>query len=76
MHFKRHPRLVDTLLGTGQQRPLRCPPSACSGAANASRLLTPVALATGADGSVYVGDFNLVRRVTPAGEVFTVAELR
>ncbi|XP_043247283.1 teneurin-m-like isoform X2 [Amphibalanus amphitrite] len=76
VHFKRHPRLVDTLLGTGQQRPLRCPPASCSGAANASRLLTPVALATGADGSVYVGDFNLVRRVTPAGEVFTVAELR
>ncbi|XP_037070352.1 teneurin-a-like [Pollicipes pollicipes] len=60
VHFKRHPRLVET----------------CSGAANSSRLLTPVALATGADGSVYVGDFNLIRRVTPAGGVFTVAELK
>ncbi|XP_037070344.1 teneurin-m-like, partial [Pollicipes pollicipes] len=76
VHFKRHPRLVETLLGTGQQRPLRCPPASCSGAANSSRLLTPVALATGADGSVYVGDFNLIRRVTPAGGVFTVAELK
>ncbi|KAG5682598.1 hypothetical protein PVAND_011941 [Polypedilum vanderplanki] len=28
-----------------------------------SKLLTPVALASGPDGSLYVGDFNLVRRI-------------
>lgn len=61
-------------MGTGLQRPLKC--TDCNGPAKDARLLTPVALAAGPDGSLYVGDFNLVRRVTPDGNVYTVYQLR
>lgn len=62
-------------MGTGLQRPLVCP-SNCEGPAKDARLLTPGALASGPDGSLYVGDFNLVRRITPDGKVYTVLQLR
>jgi hypothetical protein len=75
LHFKQYPRTVGVVLGTGLQRPLTCG-DACNGAAKDARLLTPVALASGPDGSLYVGDFNLVRRVTPEGNVYTVLVLR
>ena len=35
-----------------------------------------MALACGIDGSLYVGDFNYVRRVRPSGNVTSVLELR
>lgn len=74
MHLKEYPRVVKVIMGTGIQRPLNCPDH-CNGIAKDARLLTPIALATGADGSLYVGDFNLVRRITPDGKVFTVLQL-
>lgn len=61
-------------MGTGLQRPLVC--KDCDGLAKDARLLTPVALTSGPDGSLYVGDFNLVRRLTPQGNVYTVLQLR
>lgn len=61
-------------MGTGLQRPLKC--ADCNGPAKDSKLLTPVALANGPDGSLYVGDFNLIRRITPDGNVYTVFQLR
>ncbi|XP_049862885.1 teneurin-a isoform X3 [Schistocerca gregaria] len=73
LHYKQYPRTVKVVMGTGLQRPLQC--SDCNGVAKDARLLTPVALASGPDGSLYVGDFNLVRRVTPEGNVFTVLQL-
>jgi hypothetical protein len=75
LHFKQYPRTVSVVLGTGLQRVLACGDD-CNGAAKDARLLTPVALASGPDGSLYVGDFNLVRRVTPEGNVYTVLQLR
>lgn len=74
VHLKSYPRAVKVLMGTGLQRPLKC--TDCNGPAKDARLLTPVALAAGPDGSLYVGDFNLVRRVTPDGNVYTVYQLR
>ncbi|XP_055298195.1 teneurin-a isoform X7 [Sitodiplosis mosellana] len=74
MHLKEYPRVVKVIMGTGLQRPLNCPDH-CNGVAKDARLLTPIALATGADGSLYVGDFNLVRRITPDGKVYTVLQL-
>lgn len=62
-------------MGTGLQRPLNCP-GQCGGPAKDAKLLTPGSLATGPDGSIYVGDFNLVRRITPEGNVYTVLQLR
>ncbi|XP_044012987.1 teneurin-a isoform X1 [Aphidius gifuensis] len=70
LHFKQYPRTVKVIMGTGLQRSLVC--QDCDGLAKDARLLTPVALASGPDGSIYVGDFNLVRRITPDGNVFTV----
>lgn len=75
LHFKQYPRTVKVVMGTGLQRQLLCT-TECSGAAKDSRLLTPVALTSGPDGSLYVGDFNLVRRITPEGNVYTVLQLR
>lgn len=66
--------MVKVLMGTGLQRPLKC--TDCNGPAKDAKLLTPVALTTGPDGSLYVGDFNLVRRITPEGNVYTVYQLR
>ncbi|XP_046486280.1 teneurin-a isoform X2 [Neodiprion pinetum] len=70
LHFKQYPRTVKVVMGTGLQRSLVC--TNCNGPAKDARLLTPVALTSGPDGSIYVGDFNLVRRITPDGNVNTV----
>ncbi|CAG9766607.1 unnamed protein product [Ceutorhynchus assimilis] len=75
LHFKTYPRMVKVVMGTGLQRSVDCP-GQCGGPAKDARLLTPGSLASGPDGSVYVGDFNLVRRITPEGKVYTVLQLR
>lgn len=74
LYLKNYPRAVKVMMGTGLQRALKC--SDCNGPAKDSKLLTPVALANGPDGSLYVGDFNLIRRITPEGHVYTVFQLR
>ncbi|XP_064481660.1 teneurin-m-like isoform X2 [Ornithodoros turicata] len=73
VYLKNKPRVLLTTMGDGQQRPLHCPH--CNGIAKEQRLLAPVTLASGPDGSIYVGDFNLIRRITPNGRVSTVVEL-
>ncbi|XP_060532128.1 teneurin-a isoform X2 [Cylas formicarius] len=75
LHFKQYPRMVKVVMGTGLQRSVDCP-GQCGGPAKDARLLTPGSLANGPDGSVYVGDFNLVRRITPEENVYTVLQLR
>jgi len=65
--------MISVVAGSGIQRPLQC--TNCNGQARDSQLLKPVALASGPDGSVYVGDFNLVRRITPDGKIYTVLQL-
>ncbi|XP_067634539.1 teneurin-a isoform X3 [Eurosta solidaginis] len=74
LHMKEYPRTVKVVMGTGLQRPLNCPDH-CNGIAKDAKLLTPIALASGPDGSLYVGDFNLVRRITPDGRVYTILQL-
>jgi len=70
VHLKEMPRLVKPLLGKrGQQRSLLCQP--CE-----DTLLSPVALTTGSDGSLYVGDFNLIRRILPDNKTYTILQLR
>lgn len=79
---------IETLLGDGIQRPLHCTfcngplpllsqqSSTVNGQPMHARLLAPVALASAPDGSVYVGDFNLIRRLNLAtGRVSTIVEL-
>ncbi len=60
-------------MGDGHQRPLEC--TDCDGIAAKQRLLAPVALAAGPDGSLYVGDFNYIRRIMTDGTVKTVVKL-
>jgi WD40 repeat protein len=74
LHLREYSRIVRSVMGNGQQRALNCKDK-CNGAAKNSKLLTPVALASGPDGSLYVGDFNLVRKISPDGNVVTIAQL-
>ena len=75
VYLKHRPRKVIVALGNGLQRRLDC--RGCDGRAEESRLLAPVALAAGRDGSLYVGDFNYVRRLSPGrDEVASILQLR
>ncbi|RWS31258.1 teneurin-m-like protein [Leptotrombidium deliense] len=73
VYLHNRPKTLGVIMGDGQQRPLHCP--YCNGLAKEQRLLAPVALASGPDGSVYVGDFNLIRRISSDGKVSTIIEL-
>ncbi|XP_017767897.1 PREDICTED: teneurin-m isoform X2 [Nicrophorus vespilloides] len=73
IYLKHKPRVILTTMGDGHQRPLEC--QDCEGQANKQRLLAPVALATAPDGSIFVGDFNLVRKILTDGTVKTVVRL-
>lgn len=74
IYLKHKPRVILTTMGDGHQRPLDC--SDCDGQASKQRLLAPVALATASDGSIYVGDFNLVRKIHVDGTVKTIIRLK
>ncbi|KAJ8271772.1 hypothetical protein COCON_G00106310 [Conger conger] len=67
------PPVIGTIMGNGRRRSISCP--SCNGQADGNKLLAPVALACGIDGSLYVGDFNYVRRIFPSGNVSSVMEL-
>ena len=47
-----------------------------AGPATALSLLNVVSLTTGPDGSIFVGDYNLIRKIDPLGNVFTILEFR
>lgn len=61
-------------MGNGRRRSISCP--SCNGLADGNKLLAPVALTCGSDGSLYVGDFNYIRRIFPSGNVTNILELR
>lgn len=75
IYLKHKPRLIITTMGDGRQRGLDCD-SDCEGTATKNRLLAPVALAAAPDGSIFVGDFNLVRKIKTDGSVRTVVKLK
>src|SRR5438045_3379960 len=52
VYFKHQPRVIQSLMGTGKQRQILCPE--CNGMARENKLLAPVALTAGPDGSIYV----------------------
>ncbi|KAM8848733.1 teneurin-3 isoform 2-T2 [Synchiropus picturatus] len=68
------PPVISTIMGNGRRRSISCP--SCNGQAQGNKLLAPVALAWGIDGSLYVGDFNYIRRIYPSGNVTSIMELR
>ena len=73
--FKQQARQLNPVLGTGSPRSLICLECQTSSPTRLAKILNPVAMAAADDGSLYVGDFNLVRRVTPEGRVYTVLQL-
>ena len=75
IYLKERPRKVVTVLGNGKQRRLDC--KGCDGTSRDSRLMSPVALASGRDGSLYVGDFNHIRKLSANREdVTSILKLR
>lgn len=74
MFISQQPPVISTVMGSGHQRSVSC--SNCNGLALNSKLFAPVALASGPDGSVYIGDFNYVRRIFPSGNSIGILELR
>uniref|UniRef100_A0A3Q3WJ75 Uncharacterized protein n=1 Tax=Mola mola TaxID=94237 RepID=A0A3Q3WJ75_MOLML len=68
------PPVITSMMGNGRRRSISCP--SCNGLADGNKLLAPVALAMGIDGSLYVGDLNFVRRVYPSMNTTGILELR
>ncbi|XP_022901485.2 teneurin-m isoform X3 [Onthophagus taurus] len=73
IYLKHKPRVILTTMGDGHQRPLDS--TDFEGQASKQRLLAPVALAAAPDGSLFVGDFNLVRKILTDGTVRTIVRL-
>ncbi|KAJ8984541.1 hypothetical protein NQ317_006827 [Molorchus minor] len=73
IYLKHKPRVILTTMGDGHQRPLDC--TECEGQASKQRLLAPVALACAPDGSLFVGDFNLIRKIQTDGIVRNIVRL-
>ena len=61
--MKEQPKQIVNILGNGYHRNLEC--DSCNGGTENNRLLSPVALASGRDGSLYVWDLNFIRKVSP-----------
>ncbi|PVD34980.1 hypothetical protein C0Q70_06261 [Pomacea canaliculata] len=66
IYLKEKPKTLVNILGNGERRKLNC--DDCNGQAQDNRLLAPVALASGLDGSLYVGDYNFIRKLSPDRE--------
>lgn len=73
--LSQQPPVISTVMGNGFYRSVPCGPS-CNGPARDMMLFAPIALANGPDGSLYVGDFNFIRRVHPDGYTRTILELK
>ncbi|KAI6077020.1 Teneurin-2 [Aix galericulata] len=67
------PAVITSIMGNGRRRSISCP--SCNGLAEGNKLLAPVALAVGIDGSLFVGDFNYIRRIFPSKNVTSILEL-
>ncbi|VDK46754.1 unnamed protein product [Anisakis simplex] len=73
LYLDEAPQILTTLVGGDQQRPITCP--FCSEPSSSARLFRPEALCVGSDGSLYIGDYNLIRKLTPLRQLVTVLEL-
>lgn len=72
--MSQQPPIITSIMGNGRRRSISCP--SCNGLADGNKLLAPVALASGIDGSLYVGDLNFIRRVYPSMNTTGILELR
>ena len=69
IYLKERSRKVVTVLGNGRPRRADC--RGCDGKADEGRLTAPVALASGRDGSLYIGDYNFIRKLNANREDVT-----
>jgi len=78
VYLKDKPRVVSTVMGAGgRQRPADCSQQQCNGKpADEQMLLAPTAVSASADGSVYVADYDLVRKIAPDGQADVVLKLK
>ena len=76
IYLKYKPLVVTTLMGDGQQRQFDCPVQECNGDARSQSLLAPKSLVAAPDGSLYVADHNLIRKITPDGITTTLLQLK
>ena len=75
IEFPAYPRLLTHVVGSGRKRPFQCGSNCEAQNAKTSDLMNVVSLTSGPDGSMYIGDYNLVRRVIPeTGETHTILE--
>uniref|UniRef100_A0A8C5EJK0 Teneurin-4 n=1 Tax=Gouania willdenowi TaxID=441366 RepID=A0A8C5EJK0_GOUWI len=72
--ISQQPPVIGSVMGNGRRRSISCP--SCNGLADGNKMMAPVALACASDGSLYVGDFNYVRRIFTTGNVTSILELR
>ena len=73
IYLKDTPALIFTTMGDGSRRPVDC--AQCDGGAALQRLLSPFAIVSAPDGSLYLGDFNLIRHISSDGQVRTILKL-
>ena len=66
------PRLAAVTLGTGNKRSMS---TAAQEEAVKAGMINVMSMTSGPDGSIFVGDYNLIRRITPEGKVETVIDL-
>jgi len=75
IYLKQRPRRVTTVLGDGSARRVDC--RGCNGRVDETRLMAPVSLASGRDGSLYVGDYNFIRKLASnRQQVASILQLR
>ena len=75
--LRERPRLIFDVMGDGRQRPLECQvgTSCHSGMALKQKVLTLISIVSASDGSLYIGDFNLIRKINPDGTTMTLLRL-
>uniref|UniRef100_F6PUW8 Teneurin-1 n=1 Tax=Ornithorhynchus anatinus TaxID=9258 RepID=F6PUW8_ORNAN len=73
MFISQQPPVISTVMGNGHQRSVSC--TNCNGVAHSNKLFAPVALASGPDGSVYIGDFNFkITHTSPAHKYYLAVD--
>lgn len=72
--YNARPATIHTIMGNGRPRTASCPQ--CDGKARNTRLLAPTAVVTGHDGSLFVGDAELILKIGPDGNSSVVIHLR
>ncbi|KAH3713533.1 hypothetical protein DPMN_073325, partial [Dreissena polymorpha] len=63
VYLREKPKKLVGILGNGQRRRADC--DGCNGPARDNRLLAPVSLASSREGSLYVWDYNFIRKLSP-----------